>query len=133
MFNPDKIFKGTSKKKGKDLFDMDNFFPKKKLEPERQEDQTEKIVKEATKKGKNVIINNYYQMPQMKQQMPMVRVKKQRKRMNLTTLNGELFNDDDKDGYPNYMDPQPNNPNVPKKKMIYEKALQSIYRSDKDE
>lgn len=133
MLDPSEILYGKKdKKQSKSLFDMDRILPKKKgsgEEPKKQEKvKPEKIIKEAKKSGKNVIINNYYyQTP-----IPKMKVKTHRRRLNLSTLNGEHFNDDDGDGYPNYMDKEPQNPEVPKKKLIFEKALQSIYRSEKD-
>jgi len=138
MLDPNEILHGKKDKSKKDkgIFDMDRILPKKKgsvQETNKKEKvNPEKLVKEARKSGKNVIINNYYYQSPMKSQMPTMKIKKHRKRINLSTLNGEHFNDDDGDGYPNYMDSQPQNPEQPKKKLTYEKALQSISRNKED-
>lgn len=101
------------------MFDLDDIFKKpKKLE-------IDKILPKEPE-PKVIIHNHYYQLPNSKSY--------KRTNFRLTTLSGErMLNDSDRDGYPNLMDREPNNPNVPKKKLIWEKTLQSIYRSDKDD
>lgn len=128
MIDVNEILNGPKKdtKKQKNIFDIDKILPKQK------ETKIGSIPKE-NKEQKVEIHNHYYQMP-MPQQMPMMRFKKKRKSFRLSTLEGErALDDDDGDGYPNYMDPAPNNPEKPRKKMIWEKTLRSIYRSDKDD
>lgn len=130
MIDVNEILNGPNKSKKKtkkNVFDMDRILPKQK-EPKvdsvtsRNKDDEQKVI----------VHNHYYQMPPM--QIPTMRYKKKKKSMRLTTLTGErAFDDDDNDGYPNYMDPQPKNPEVPRKKLIWEKTLRSIYRSDKDD
>lgn len=125
MIDVNEILNGRKKtNKKKDVMDMERILPKKK------EPKVDSMPKEKDQKIE--VHNHYYQMPPTR--MPNVRFRKKKKTMRLTTLDGEnAFKDDDNDGYPNYMDPQPKNPEVPKKKMIWEKTLRSIYRSDKDE
>jgi len=137
MFNVNEILNGPKKGKKKSkskssLFDMDRMFPKMKTDIGLPKEIQSEI--KDTPKEKIIVHNHYYQMPPM-QQMPPMKFKQKKRKFSLSTFNGEKpFNDDDNDGYPNYMDPQPQNPEQPKKKkMIWEKTLRSIYRDDKDD
>lgn len=131
MLDIDRILNYPKKKKDitqkKDLFDLDSMFPGQK----KSEDNSIFNPKKKLDEGKVIVHNHYYQTS-----MPLNFNRRiiKKKKFRLVSLEGDkAFNDDDGDGYPNYMDPAPNNPNIPRKKMIWEKTMRSIYRGEKDE
>jgi len=126
--------KGKKQSKSKsNLFDMNRMFPKAKTDIGLPKEIKSEL--KETPKEKVIIHNHYYQMPPPNQVMMRPMMKKRTKKFRLSAFSGaKPFDDDDNDGYPNYMDPQPQNPEQPKKKkLIWEKTLKSIYRSDNDD
>jgi hypothetical protein len=123
MLDLDRIFgKPNKNKKKSNVMDIDRIlpsFPKTELKPVGKE---------------KVVIHNHYHFETPKG-FPTIPNQKPMKKFRLSTLNGESgpFGDPDRDLVPNAIDPAPHNPNIPRKKMIWEKTMQSIYRSDKDD
>jgi hypothetical protein len=112
----DKIMRGLSKpinkkdKKKKSILDLDNIFPRQ-INKDSSSGDLLKDTKRLLTKNKHdkvIIHNHYYQVP------PTSNLTSNK----LITLNGE----DDKLTQPK-----------PRKKLVWEKTLQSIYRSDKDD
>ena len=107
---------------------------KKKVQTEIK--RTPIVPKRKTKSNKQIIEVHHFHHNIMEQKdvgsiLSKGRVSQPKKEFNLSVLNGELSVDADRDGIPNVLDPNPLKAE-PKKKLIYEKTLRSIYRDDKD-
>jgi hypothetical protein len=141
MIDIDAIFNGKAKtKKGKQidsflkassvksggLFDLDKILPSEKAVPSKPLPTSKPLYKEVkSSKPPQVIVHNHFHgMPQgmPQRQFPAT----QRKYLSAFTPKG--MEDKDADGYPAYMDPNDNDPNVPlpMTKQFHQKKIDKI-------
>ena len=131
MFDIDDIFKGMKpkkQKKKKDLFDIDRLFPKKSEKLNVSEDSPAKISHVSTKfpqcmkrfasNTPRIEVHNHFHgvNPNMMNRFPRS-PKKYLSTFESVDNRGmphNLLDDNDRDGYPAYMDPNDNDPNVPR-------------------
>lgn len=125
--------KRKAPKKRKSMMDLDNIFPKAKVGSVPKMSLGKEISEKPTKKIE--VHHFHHNIPDqsnmsslMSSQVP----QKKKRGLRLSALEGEMPMDADSDGIPNAFDSRPLNPEQPKKRLIYEKALRSIYRDDKD-
>jgi hypothetical protein len=125
--------KRKSHKKRKSMMDLDNIFPKMNMGSLPKLGLGKDLSDKPTKKVE--VHHFHHNVPNHSNMSSLMRsqVKEKKKNlMKLTALDGEMPVDADSDGIPNAFDPRPLNPVQPKKRMIYEKTLRSIYRDDKE-
>lgn len=104
MFEIDKILGKKKKKTG--VMDIDKILPK----PAGFEMPNPK---------QKVVVHNHYHFETPNVNMPVLK-EPPKKQFRLTTLDGtDPFADQDKDTYPDYMDPAPTNPRIPKNRRMW--------------